>query len=110
MFLMNLSPATVCTELKPVLNLIGMVITAVKIVIPILLILFGILDVGKSVVAGKPEEISKNIKSFAFRAIAAVLIFFIPAIVGLIMQTVAETGDADAKGWETCKDNLYLNF
>ena len=54
-----------------------MIITAVKIIIPILLILFGMLDVGKSVVAGKPEEITKNIKSFAFRALAAVLIFFI---------------------------------
>lgn len=107
--LSTLTPATVCGELKPFLNLLGMLITAVKIIIPILLILFGMLDVGKSVVAGKPEEITKNIKSFAFRAIAAVLIFFIPSIVGLIMQTVAETGDADAKGWIDCKTYLYLN-
>lgn len=109
MLLMSLSPATVCGELKPFLNLLGMIITAVKIIVPILLILFGMLDVGKSVVAGKPEEISKNIKSFAFRALAAVLIFFIPSIVGLIMETVAETGDADAKGWIDCKTYLYLN-
>ncbi len=108
MLLMSLSPATVCGELKPFLNLLGMLITAVKIIIPILLILFGMLDVGKSVVAGKPEEITKNIKSFAFRALAAVLIFFIPSIVGLIMETVAETGDTNARGWIDCKSYLYL--
>ena len=99
---------TFCGNLQGLLTLLGYVITAFKIIIPLLLIVFGMMDVGKSVVAGKPDEITKNLKSFAFRAIAATVIFFIPAIVGLIMTAVAKSGGKDAEGWTACKTYLGL--
>jgi len=98
----------VCSTLKPFLTILGYVVTIVKIVIPILLIIFGMLDVGKSVVAGKPDEITKNLKSFAMRCLAAVLIFFIPSIVGLLMNAVSQSGDgntvdtSNANDWQVC--------
>ena len=42
------------------------------------------------------------------RAIAAVVIFFIPSIVGLIMSAVAKSGGKDAEGWTACKTYLGL--
>lgn len=87
-----------CQTLKPFLNIVGYVVIIVKIVIPILLIVFGMLDVGKSVIASKPDEVSKNLRSFAMRCVGAVLIFFIPSIVSVLINAVAQTGGNDATG------------
>lgn len=99
---------TFCGNLRGLLTLIGYVITAFKIVIPMLLIVFGMMDVGKAVVGSKDDEIKKSLKSFAMRAMAAVVIFFIPSIVGLIMSAVANSGGKDAEGWTACKTYLGL--
>ena len=103
-----LSAGSICRQLQSFLILVGYVVTIFKIVIPLLLIVFGMLDVGKSVVAGKPDEVTKNLKSFAMRCIAAILVFFIPSIVGALMTAVAGTPSSDtvktddATGWRCC--------
>ena len=99
---------TFCGNLQGLLTLLGYVITAFKIVIPLLLIVFGMMDVGRAVVGSKDDEIKKSLKSFAMRAIAAVVIFFILSIVGLIMSAVANSGGKDAEGWTACKTYLGL--
>ena len=68
-----MSQVDVCGNLAPLLRLVGYVVTIFKIVIPLLLIVFGMLDVGKSVVAGKPDEVTKNLKSFAMRCVAGIM-------------------------------------
>ena len=99
---------TFCGNLQGLLTLLGYVITAFKIIIPLLLIVFGMMDVGKAVVGSKDDEIKKSIKSFAMRALAAGVIFFIPSSVGLIMSAVANSGGKDAEGWTACKTYLGL--
>lgn len=106
----------VCSTLSPFLIIVGYVVTIFKIAIPLLLIVFGMLDVGKSVVAGKPDEVTKHLKEFAMRCIAAILIFFIPSIVGVLLDAVATTmkntdssnpsagKESDATGWRCCWD------
>ncbi len=71
-----------CGETGAIWRLVGNILLVVKIVIPILVIVFGMVDIGKSVVASKPEEISKSFKSFLIRLGAAIVIFFIPNLVG----------------------------
>lgn len=87
-----------CDTLAPFLKIVGYIVTIFKIVVPLLLVIFGMLDVGKSVVAGKPDEVTKNLKSFAMRCVAAVLIFFIPSIVSVLIDAVAQTGGNDVTG------------
>lgn len=87
-----------CDTLAPFLKIVGYIVTIFKIVIPLLLVVFGMLDVGKSVVAGKPDEVTKNLKSFAMRCVAAVLIFFIPSIVSVLIDAVAQTGGDEVTG------------
>lgn len=69
-------------------SLIANIITAIKVVIPILLIVWGMLDLGKAVIAQKEDEIKKGQQTFMKRAIAAVIVFFIPTIVGIILGVV----------------------
>lgn len=56
-----------------------------KIIVPILLILLGILDFAKAVISSKEDEMRKAQGTFVKRVIAAVVIFFIPLLVDIIM-------------------------
>ncbi len=77
-----------CTKLKPPLKFIGYIVFIIKILIPIVLIIFGVLDLFKAVTGGKDGEIVKSVKSFAFRLIAGVAIFFVPSIVSFVFSLV----------------------
>lgn len=81
---------SVCTDLAPIWQIIGWALWVFKIVIPIIIIIFGMIDLGKAVVASKDDEIKKSIKSLAMRAIAGIVIFFIPTLVGAIFSLVGE--------------------
>lgn len=77
-----------CANSANVWQTVGYVLMVFKIVIPILLIIFGMIDLGKAVIASKDDEIKKATKSLAMRAISAVVIFFIPTFIGIIMGLV----------------------
>ena len=77
-----------CTETANVWQVVGWIMLVFKIIIPLLLIIFGMLDLGKAVTSNKEDEIKKATGSLMRRAIAAVVIFFIPTLVGVIMNLV----------------------
>ena len=84
-------------------NLVSLVVNIIKIVIPILLIIFGMIDLGKAVAAGKEDDIKKGQSVFMKRAIAAVTVFLVVAIVQLIFSLlVAQTGDSGISGCISC--------
>lgn len=73
---------------------VHMIITIIKIVIPVLLIIFGMIDFLKSVTASKDDEIKKGQKTFISRLIAAVIVFFVIQIVQLVVS-FASNGDGN---------------
>lgn len=77
-----------CADTSNIWRTIGYFLLVFKIVIPIILIILGMIDLGKAVVASDDKAISKSAKSLAIRIVAAVIIFFIPTIVGFIIQIV----------------------
>lgn len=77
-----------CASSANIWQTVGYILMVFKIVIPILLIIFGMIDLGKAVIASKDDEIKKATKSLLFRAISAIIIFFIPTLVGVIMGIV----------------------
>lgn len=72
---------------------VSTIIFIIKIIIPILLIIFGMIDFMKAVMAQKEDEIKKGQQTFIKRLIAAVIVFFIIQIVQLIITFVS--GDDD---------------
>lgn len=92
------------TDIPDVLpNLVSLVINGIKIVVPILLIIFGMLDLGKAVTAGKEDDIKKGQSVFMKRAIAAITVFLIVAIVQLIFSLLSQqTGDQNITGCINC--------
>ena len=69
--------------------LVSTIILIIKIVVPILLIIFGMLDLGKAVVASKEDEIKKGQSLFLKRVISAVIVFFVIQIVQLLIGFVS---------------------
>lgn len=84
-----------CTDSANIWQVVGYVLLVFKIVIPIILIILGMLDLGKAVVASKDDEIKKSMKSLMFRAIAAVAIFFIPTLIGIVLGLVSNFSDKE---------------
>ena len=69
--------------------IISTIIMIIKIAVPILLIIFGMLDLGKAVIASKEDEIKKGQQTFIKRTIAAVIVFFVIQIVQIIVRFIS---------------------
>ena len=80
---------TFCNATEDLFKILGIFITIIKIGIPIALIVFGMLDMGKAVTNGKDDEIKKEVMTFIRRIIAAVLVFFVIAIVKAVVSAVS---------------------
>lgn len=91
-----------CANTANVWQIVGYFLMVFKIVIPILLIIWGMIDLGKAVVESKDDAIKKNTKMLAMRAIAAVIIFFIPTIVGMLMGLIGSFSDVQ-EDWKVCR-------
>ena len=64
---------------------IGEYLNIVKLIVPILLIVFGIIDFTKAMFASDEEKMKKAQKDFATRIVIAIIFFFVPTIVDLIL-------------------------
>ena len=67
-----------CGDLFSVLKLLKNVMNLLWILIPIGLLLFGVIDLGKAVIASKEDEMKKAQGRFIRRLVAAALIFIAP--------------------------------
>lgn len=92
-------------------NLAGLIHTAIVIIkfaIPILLIIFGMLDIAKGVIASKEDEIKSGQHMFIKRLISAVLVFFVVTVVQLVVQLADDKNDTDESDAWKCA-NMILN-
>jgi len=76
---------------------------AVKVFIPIILIFFGMLDMGKAVIQQKEDEIKKSEMLFVKRIIAAILVFLVASIVQIVFGFLgSKSDDGDITGCIDC--------
>lgn len=92
--------------------LVTMIINVIKIVVPILLIIFGMLDLGKAVTGQKEDEIKKGQQLFFKRAVAAVMVFLVVAIVqlfiGVIANSTSDENTDNSNVWSCV--NYFINY
>ena len=86
-----------CSQLIPVWTVVGYVIFAIKIVVPLLLIVTGMITLAQAVMKQKAEEIKTAQQLLIKKIIAAVLVFFVVTIVTLIVNLVSDGAD-----WKSC--------
>lgn len=101
-----------------ILQVIGIakaVVRILQIAVPIALIIWGTVDIGKAVIAGDEKKIKEAQKPFVKRVIAAIIVFCIPFLVYIILSYVsdgqwkscwddAKTGTSSSKGFKDVKD------
>lgn len=85
-------------------DLVHTIIVIIQIAVPVVLVIIGMIDLFKGVTAGKEDEMKKAQGIFVKRLISAALVFFVVAIVRLVIGIVA---DEDTDIW-SCAD-CFLN-
>ena len=94
---------TICSDLAPILRIVGIFVKGIQIVVPILLIIFGMMDLGKAVMAGKEDEMKKAQGTLIKRFIYAVAVFLVVLLVELVMGIVSDSGaDTGNQSWIDC--------
>ena len=75
--------------------IISMIIKLIQYGVPLLLVIFGMLDLGKAVIASKEDEIKKGQQMFIKRLVAAVIVFFVVAVVKLVVNIAAANSQSE---------------
>ena len=79
-------------------KIISLIIMIIQIAVPIILVIMGMLDLGKAVLAQKEDEIKKGQGLFVKRLIAAVVVFLVVVVVKLVIGIVAPN-DNETNMW-----------
>lgn len=86
------------------LKMIGLIIFIAKIAVPLLLMYTSIVDVLKTVLSGKIEDLKKSGFIILKRTIAALVVFFVPSIVNFVFSTMVDI--VDSPEYKTCSTCL----
>lgn len=81
---------------------VHIIILFLQIAIPVLLVIFGSIDFLKAVTSSKEDEIKKGQQTFIKRLIAAVIVFFVVAIVKLLVSFAASDDSATILNCADC--------
>ena len=97
-----------CDSLSSIISILQAIVGLFQFGIPILLIIFGMLDLGKAVIASKEEEMKKTQGMLIRRFIYAVAVFLVVTLVTLVMNIVGDAQikeNPDTDTWLTCWKN-----
>ena len=93
-----------CKDLAPALRIVGVIYKGIQIIVPIILIIVGMLDFAKAVTEKNEDKIKEAQKKLISKAVAAVCVFLVTVIVGVLMRIV---GNDDYRGFMTCITNPF---
>ena len=106
--------ATCNGNLKPVMTLVGYIVHAIWIGVPIALIIFGMIDLGRAVIASKEDEVKKATKAFGKRFLYAAGVFAVVWLVTFVLNIVSGLGiegvdKNTTEGWTACWSKIRGN-
>ena len=109
--ILAVSMSEACNDIPAgVFNVVSLIIRGIQIVVPILLIIWGMIDFAKAVVGGDEDKIKAGQKTFLKRLIAAVIVFLVVTITQLVVSLVAQIGATGTEGADNIWDNCIKRF
>lgn len=81
------------------------IVIIIKIVVPVLLVIFGSIDFVKAMTSQKEEEIKKGQQTFIKRLIAGVLVFFVLSFVKILISLVGDSNKSKIIDCTSCLIN-----
>ncbi len=100
-----------CQGLEPLIRILKGVLKYVAIIIPIALMLFGIIDLGKAVIASDEKEVKSAQSRLIKRVVYAIVIFLVPSLISLVMNLVAlgaDQSETNTTDWASCWNSVYI--
>ncbi len=91
----------VCKDLNMVWTIMGYVILAIQVVVPILLIISGMMTMAKAIMEKKEDAIKTAQNLLIKKLIAAVIAFLVISVTKIVVDLVVNNSD---NHWETCID------
>ena len=91
-----------CGGLLPVVKVVRAVIRLIQWLIPIGLIIYGTIDLGKAVISSDDKEVKAAQGRLIKRFIYAAAVFFVVTFVTVVMDLVAKGGEGDTDSWASC--------
>ena len=91
------------THLGNIIGVAGFILQVIQYAAPIILIIWGSIDLVRAITAGKEEEIKKKQGILIKRAIAAVILFFVPLLVSTLLGLIGSTE------WKNCWKTNWKN-
>ena len=79
---------------EKIVDVVHVIILAIQVFVPIVLIIFGMIDLAKAVMGQKEDEIKKGQQTFIKRIIAAAIVFFVVTIVKMVLSFLAGGTDS----------------
>ncbi|MBE6139918.1 MAG: hypothetical protein E7172_00010 [Firmicutes bacterium] len=92
-----------CANTASFWQFIGIVLLVFKIVVPIVLIVYGMVDLGKAVISSDDKAVTGAVKTLAYRVIAAIIIFFIPTLISAVFSLVGTFNEDAKEDYNVCK-------
>ena len=83
-------------------KIVKYVILAIQISVPVLLVIFGTIDLLKAMVSQKEDDIKQGQRIFMKRAIAGILVFFVIALVKIMIGVFANGESSDIISCVNC--------
>lgn len=100
-----------CKGLEPIIRILKELLKYVAILIPIALMLYGVLDLGKAVIASDEKEVKAATSRLIKRIVYAIVVFLVPSLISLIMGIVevgADPNETDPDSWAACWNSVYI--
>ena len=105
--LLEVSNSTLCDGVlipNQLFNLVATIIKLIKIAVPVLLIIFGMVDFAKSVVAKNEDDVKKFRKQFVSRVVSAIIVFVIVFVVQFAVNLISSVEDTTNEDGQTISD------
>lgn len=78
-------------------QIVGYLITLIKVLVPLLLIIFGSIDFGKAIVASDDKAIQSAARMLVIRAVGGIIIFFIPTIINAVTGLISNWSSVESE-------------
>ena len=92
------SATDMCSRLSVVWTIFGYIIFGIKVVVPLLLIISGMITMAKAVMEKKDDKIKDAQKLLVQKVIAAVIVFLVIQVTSIVVNLVAD------ESWKTCAE------
>lgn len=104
MFYLLVDESTMCTNLIPVWTIFGYVIWGIKIVVPLLLIVSGMITMAHAVMEKDEKKIKDAQNLLVKKVIAAVIVYLVITITGVVVKLVS------GPEYKDCADCAFSPF